>query len=217
MKSFIYKLIALSILMFPFASYAGEDFCASLPTLSQNIILSIENKADHVQETRQKSKDFFVTKRSEISNMEYSNEAVKKVMSQNVAEPKNFREKISRYTFEKHLNNMAQTRHSDVLSAHEGYYNELESLIEERTEIIESGLESAVALARAESTESVDLCNQGNADLAEDNFMLAMTEVKQTLRDTVLKAQEIKTKMMEAKNERDLKIKTADEKFDSSN
>ncbi len=217
MKSFIYKLIALSILTFPFASYAGEDFCAGLPTLSQNIILSIENKADHVQETRQKSKDFFVTKRSEISNMEYSNEAVKKVMSQNVAEPRNFREKISRYTFEKHLNNMAQTRHSDVLSAYEGYYNELESLIEERTEIIESGLESAMALAKAESAESLDLCNKGNVELAKENFTMAVAGIKQNLKDTVQKAQEIKTKMMEAKNERDLKIKTADEKFDSSN
>ena len=99
-------------------------------------------------------------------------------MSQNVAEPRNFREKISRYTFEKHLNNMAQTRHSDVLSAHEGYYNELESLIEERTEIIESGLESAVALARAESADSLDLCNKGNVELAKENFTMAVAEIK---------------------------------------
>ena len=94
---------------------------------------------------------------------------------------------------------------------------ELESLIEERTEIIESGLESAVALARAESADSLDLCNKGNVELAKENFTMAVAEIKQNLKDTVQKAQEIKTKMMEAKNERDLKIKTADEKFDSSN
>lgn len=217
MKLLIYKFIILGMLILPFASQAEEDFCSDFPKLSQSIIGSIEGKISHVNQTKERSGEFFLNRKTEISEMKYSDEMVKKVISQNVAAPRNFREKISKFTFEKHLNNIAHERHTDVLAAHTEYLEELESLIDERTKIIESGLSSALDTVEEATEQSVDLCNKGEADLAKQNFSTAITEVKQTLSDTVLSIQDIKSKIIEAKSVRDSKIKSAFEKFNSAN
>lgn len=217
MKSIMYKFIILSLMALPFASYAEDDFCDGFPEMSQSIITSIEGKMSHINDTKEKSTTFFQNKKAEISEMRYSDEVVKKVISQNVATPKNFREKISKYTFERHLNNMAETRHSEVLSAHKSYYEELESLIEKRTDIIESGLEDALETMKEATILSQDLCDSGESESAKENFTVATTKVKQILSDTVLSVQDIKSKIIEAKSTRDSKIKVAFEKFDSSN
>lgn len=217
MKSVMYKFIILSLVALPFASYAEGDFCDGFPEMSQSIIASIEGKISHVNDTKEKSTNFFLNKKTEISEMTYSDEVVKRVISQNVAPPTNFREKISKYTFERHLNNMAETRHSEVLSAHKSYYEELESLIEKRTDIIESGLEDALEITKEATVLSQDLCDSGEPESAKENFFVATTKVKQILSDTILSVQDIKSKIVEAKGVRDTKIKAAFEKFDSAN
>jgi hypothetical protein len=217
MKSFISKLIIFSILIVPFVSHAEGGFCNDFPELSQKIVASIEGKISHVNDTKEKSTAFFQSKKAEMSGMKYSDEIVKKVISQNVAAPKNLRERISKFTFEKHLNNMAQDRYAEVLSAHKTYFEELESLIAERTEIIETGLEDALRTTKEATAEANDLCSKGESLSAEENFSAAITEVKDTLSETVLNVQDIKSKIMEAKSARDSKIKSAFEKFDSLN
>ncbi len=213
MKKIIYIIPLFICIAFPKLSFAEESFCTIYPEIASSVIEKLDAKALHLSETQTKSKDFFVSKNSELSSMVYTNATVKHIVATNVAEPKTIREKISRYAFEHKLETKARERHNAIIGAHKTYYASLESLINKRTDMIQKGLSEAKAEIEDGENQATLLCEAGDVVGAKMRFDDRVKSAKQILAQTVSSAETVKKEISDAKAKRDKSVSDKQKDF----